>query len=158
MLAVGAGIFLLLLYWSLLFGRKYRWKDSPTYAASNSRSPFPHLCTKKLSHTCCTCSRGGSLFLPHPIQPHSLSPLIMASNSRSPFPHLCTKRLSRTCCTCSRGGSLFLPNPIQPHSLSPLIMVRLKMTSLDTFQSNMIKNTIKRYVDCNAVSWFSICK
>ena len=96
------------LYWSLLFGRKYRGKDSPTHAASNSRSPFPHLCTKKLS---------------------------------------------RTCCTCSRGGSLFLPHPIQPHPLSPLIMVRLKMISLETFQSNMIKNTIKRYVECNELTF-----
>ena len=25
-----------------------RGKDSPTHAASNSRSPFPHLCTKKV--------------------------------------------------------------------------------------------------------------
>ena len=52
------------LYWSLFFGRKYQKKDSPTHAASNSRSPFPHLCTKKLSRSCCTCSRVGSLFLP----------------------------------------------------------------------------------------------
>ena len=86
------------------------------------------------------------------------SPTHAASNSRSPFPHFCTKKLSRTCCTCSRGGSLFLPYPIQLHPLSPLIMVRLKMTSLETFQSNMIKNTTKRYVDCNAVSWFSSCR
>ena len=47
-----------------IFGRKNREKGSPTHAASNSRSPFSHLCTKKLSRTCCTCSRGGSLFLP----------------------------------------------------------------------------------------------
>ena len=45
-------------------------KDSPTHAASNSRSPFPHLCTEKLSRTCCACSRGGALFLPYRIQPH----------------------------------------------------------------------------------------
>ena len=70
------------------------------------------------------------------------------------FPICAQKKLSRTCCTCSRGGSLFLSYPIQPHPLSPLIMVRLKMTSLETFQSNMIKNTTKRCVDCNAVSWF----
>ena len=44
-------------------------KDSPTHAASNSRSPFPHLCTEKLSRTCCACSRGGALFLPYRIQP-----------------------------------------------------------------------------------------
>ena len=100
-------------FWSLFFGRKYREKDSPTHAVSNSRPPFPHLCTKKLS---------------------------------------------RTCCTCSRGGSLFLPYPIQPHPLNPLIMAGLKVTSRETFQSNMIKNTTKRYVDCNAVSWFSICR
>ena len=111
MLAVGAGRFFLSLYWSFFFGRKYREKDSPTHAASNSLSPFAHLCIKKLS---------------------------------------------RTCCTCSRGGSLFLPYPIQPNPFSPLIMVRLKMTSLETFQSNMIKSTTKHYVDCNAVSWFSI--
>ena len=86
------------------------------------------------------------------------SPTHAASNSRPTFPHLCTKKLSSTCCTCSRGGSLFLRYPIQPHPLSPLIMARLKMTSLETFQSNMIKNTTKRYVDCNAVSWFSICR
>ena len=60
------GTFLLSLYWSLLFGRKYRGKDSPTHAASNSRSPFPHLCTKKLSRTCCTCSRGGVTISPSP--------------------------------------------------------------------------------------------
>ena len=80
------------------------------------------------------------------------SPTHATSNSRSPFPYLCTKKLSRTCCACSRGGSLFLPYPKQPHPLSPLIMVRLKMTSLETFQSNMITNTTKRYVDCSAVS------
>ena len=79
-----------------------------------------------------------------------------ASNSRSQFPRVWTEKLSRTCCACSSGGSLFLPYPIQPHSLSPL-MVRLKMTYLEFFQSNTIKNTTKRYVDCNAVSWFSIC-
>ena len=95
-LAVGAGRFFLPLYWSFFFGRKYREKDSLTHAAGKSRSPFPHFCTKKLS---------------------------------------------RTCCTCSRGGSLFLPYPIQPHPLSPLIMVRLKRTSLETFQSNMIRKT-----------------
>ena len=36
MLAVGAGRFSLLFYWSLLSG-----KDSPTHATSNSRSPSP---------------------------------------------------------------------------------------------------------------------
>ena len=45
-------------------------KDSPTQAASNSRSPFPHLSTEKLSRICCACSRGGALFLPYRIQPH----------------------------------------------------------------------------------------
>ena len=67
-LAVCAGRFFLPLDWSLFFGRKYRDKDNPTHTASNSCSPFPHLCTKKLSRFCCTCSRGGSLFLPYPIQ------------------------------------------------------------------------------------------
>ena len=109
-LAVGTGRFFLPLFWPLFFGRKYREKDSPTHAVNNSRSPFPYLCTKKLSRTCC------------------------------------------------RGGSLFLPYPIQPHPLNPLIMARLKMTSRETFQFNMIKNTTKRYVDCNTVSWFSICR
>ena len=85
------------------------------------------------------------------------SPTHAASNSRSPFPHLCTEKLSRTCCTCSRGGSLFLHYRIQPHLLSPLIMVRLKMTYLEIFQSNIVKYTTNRYVDCNAVSWFSLC-
>ena len=32
------------------------------------------------------------------------------------------------------------------------------MAGLETFQSSVIKNTAKRYVDCNAVSWFSICR
>ena len=32
-------------------------KDSPTHAESNSRSPFPHLCTKKLYRSCCACSK-----------------------------------------------------------------------------------------------------
>ena len=85
------------------------------------------------------------------------SPTHAASNSRSPFPHLCTKKWSRTCCACSRGGSLFLPYRIPPHLLSPLIMVRLKTTYLEIFQSNMVKYTANRYVDCNAVSWFSLC-
>ena len=52
-------------------------KDSSIHATSNSRSPFPHLCTEKLSRTCCACSRDGSLFLLYCIQPHLLSPLIM---------------------------------------------------------------------------------
>ena len=58
---------------------------------------------------------------------------------------------------CSRGGSLFLPYRIQPNLLSPLITVRLKMTYIEIFQSNKVKYTTNRYVDCNAVSWFSIC-
>ena len=37
-------------------------------------NPSPYLCAKKLSRTSCACSRGGSLFLPYPIQPHPLSP------------------------------------------------------------------------------------
>ena len=66
-------------------------------------------------------------------------------------------------------------NTIQPHGINKgdynvkclcqcvlafdlCIMARLKITSLETFQSNMIKNTTKRYVDFNAVSWFSICR
>ena len=35
-----------------------------------------HLCTEKLSRTCCACSRGGSLFLPYRIQPHLLGWLV----------------------------------------------------------------------------------
>ena len=85
------------------------------------------------------------------------SPTHAASNGRSPFPYLCTEKLSRTCCACSRGGSLVLPYRIQPHLLSRLIMVRLKMTYLEIFQSNIVKYTTNRYVDCNAVSWISIC-
>ena len=49
------------------------------------------------------------------------------------------------------------PPPPKPHLLSPLIMVDLKMTYLEIFQSNIVKYTTNRYVDCNAVSWFSIC-
>ena len=50
-------------------------------------------------------------------------------------------------------------NPKQPTNqiLSPLIMIRLKMTYLEIFQSNIVKYTTNRYVDCNAVLWFSIC-
>ena len=113
---------------------------------------------------CCACSRCGTfLFAPllvivlWPQISGKDSPTHAACQSRSPFPNSCTEKLSRTCGACSRGGSLILPYPIPPHPLSPLIMVRLKMTSLETFQSNIIKNTTKRYVDGNAVSWFSIC-
>ena len=67
------------------------------------------------------------------------SPTYAASNSRSPFPHLCTEKLSRTCYACSRGGSLFLHYCIH-HLLSPFIMVRLKMTYLEIFQSNIVKS------------------
>ena len=52
-------------------------------------------------------------------------------------------------------GHYFLSFPI--YLLSLLIMVSTKMTSLETFQSNVIKNTTNSYVDCNTVSWFSIC-
>ena len=31
------------------------------------------------------------------------------------------------------------------------------MTYLEIFQSNIVKYTTNRYVDCNAVSWFWIC-
>ena len=86
------------------------------------------------------------------------SPTHAASNSCSQFPHLCTEKLSRTCCACSKGRSPFLPYRILPHLLSALIMVVLKMTYLEIFQSNIVKYTTNRYVDCNAVSWFSICR
>ena len=33
-----------------------------------------------------------------------------------------------------------------------------KKTYLEIFQSNIVKYTTNRYVDCNAVSWFSICR
>ena len=65
-----------------------------------------------------------------------------------------TLTLSRTCYACSRSRSLFLHYRIQPHLLSPLIIVRLKMTYLEIFQSNIVKYTTNRYVDYNAVSWF----
>ena len=67
------------------------------------------------------------------------SPTHDASNSRSPFSHLCTEK-----------WSLFLPYPKQHRPLSPLIMVMLKMTYLETFQSDIIKNTNERYVDCKS--------
>ena len=128
---------------------------------------FRHWSVSDIDHrqkdACCACSRCETfLFAPllvivlWPQISGKHSPTHAASNSRSPFSHLCTEKSFRTCCACNRGGSLFLPYPIQPHPLSLFIMVRLEMTSLETFQSNIIKNTTKRYVDCNAVSWFSI--
>ena len=125
---------------------------------------FGHWSVSDIDHrqtgACCACSRCGTfLFTPllvivrWPQISGKDSPTHAASNSRSPFPHLCTEKLSRTCCACNRGGSLFLPYYIQPRPLSTLVMVRLKMTPLETFQSNMIKNTTKHYVDCNAFSW-----
>ena len=130
---------------------------------------FRHWGVSDIDHrqtgACCACSRCWTfLFAPllvivlRPQISGKYRPTHAASNSRSQFPHLCTEKLSRTCCACSRGGTLFTPYPIPPHPSSPLIMIRLKMTSLGTYQSNMIKNTTKRYVDCNAVSWFSICR
>ena len=109
----------------------------------------------------CACSKCGTfLFIVHFFLAAISGkdcPTHAASNSRSSIPHWCTEKLSGTCCACSRGGSLFLPYRIQPHILSPLIMVRLKMTYLELFQSDIVKYTTNRYVDCNAVSWFSIC-
>ena len=130
---------------------------------------FRHWSVSDIDHrqtgACCACSMCGTflfaLLLVIVLWPQisgKESSIHATSNSRSPFPYLCTKKMSRTCCACSRSGSLFLPYPIQPHPLRPLITVRLKMTSLETFQSNMITNTTKRYVDCSAVSWFLICR
>ena len=127
---------------------------------------FWHWSVSNIDHrqigACCACSKCGT-FLFAPLLVIVLWPQYrekiaqQESNSRSPFPHLCTENLSRTCCACSSGGLLFLPHRIQPHLLSPLMMIRLKMTYLEIFQSNIIKYTTNRYVDCNAVSWFSIC-
>ena len=130
---------------------------------------FRHWSVSDIDHrqtgACCACSRCVTfLFVPllvivlWPQISGKDSPTHAASNSRSPFPHLCIEKLSRTCCA---SRSLFHPYPIHPNPLSPLIMVKLKMTSLETFQSNIIKNTIKRFLSCksscNAVSWFPIC-
>ena len=129
---------------------------------------FSHWTDSDIDHrqigACCACSKCGT-FLFAPLLVIVLwaqyqakdSPIHAASNSRSPFPHLCTEKMSRTCCPCSRNGSLFLAYSIQTHLLSPLSRVRLKMTYLEIFQSNIVKYTTNRYVDCNAVSWFSIC-
>ena len=48
-------------------------------------------------------------------------------------------------------------HPPPSGELIPLIMVRTKMPSRETFQSNITKSPTKRYVDCIAVSWVSIC-
>ena len=114
---------------------------------------FRHWSVSEIDHrqtgACCACSRYGTfLFVPF------FGHCFMAANIGKKkvqhmlpaiavlyFPICAEKKLSRTCCTCSRGGSPFLPYPIQPHPLNPLIMARLKMTSHETFQSNMIKNT-----------------
>ena len=76
----------------------------------------------------------------------------------SPFPHLLHQKDSPAPAVLAAGaGHFFLPFPIQPHPLTPLIMARKRKTSLETFQSNMTKTSTKCYVNCNAVSWFSIC-
>ena len=38
------------------------YEDSPTHAASNSRSPFPHLCTEKLSAPAALAAGAGHYF------------------------------------------------------------------------------------------------
>ena len=73
----------------------------------------------------------------------------------SPFHHLLHRKGSPASAVLAAGAShYFLPFPIYPWS--SLIMIRTKMTSLETFQYNILKKT-KHYVNCNAVSWLSIC-
>ena len=75
----------------------------------------------------------------------------------SPIPHLLQRKGSPARAALAAGaGHNFLPFPIFP--FSSLIIVRTKMTSLETFQSKITQNTSKCYVDCDAVSWFSICR
>ena len=128
---------------------------------------FWHWSVSDIDHrqigACCACSKCGTFLFAAllvivlwPQISGKDSPTHAASNSRFPFPHLCTEKLSRKCCACSRGGPLFLPYRIQPYLISPLIMVRLKMTHLIIFQSNIVKYTTNCKVDCNSVSLFSI--
>ena len=86
-------------------------------ALNEIRFHLAHLCTEKLSRTCCACSRGGSLIRPHTRHEGEIvtRPCCKRSRCGTTFQctnfkfHLCNEKLSRTCCACSRGGSLFLP-------------------------------------------------
>ena len=128
---------------------------------------FWHRSVSDIDHrqtsVCCACSRYGRFFLPHhwllffgrkyreKIVKH-----MVQTKAFSPLPHLLHRKDSPAPAALAAGaGHYFLHFHIQPHPFIPLIMVRTKMSSLETFQSNITKTSAKRYVDCNAVSWFS---
>ena len=66
---------------------------------------------KKLSRTCClhqvccTCSMGGSPFLPNPIQPHPLSSLIMVPG-----------RVAQSLGHLTRKSKAWVRNPVWQHT------------------------------------------
>ena len=73
----------------------------------------------------------------------------------SPFSHLLRNKDSPApAALAASAGHSLLPFPIQLHPLFPHIMVGTKMPSRETFKSNMTITPTKRYVDCNAASWF----